>query len=191
MSKPYLITSHQKNKCCHWISFFIQLSQTLKDWVVKTYGLTQNCKESKTNLHLLISNLRLLFKVTKNCSEASTVMTNTTLLPPKNKVKEVKVDDKKLEAVPEFSYLGDNMLSSGGGCGLAAITYCKCASGKFCQLPPLLTSRNLPLLIPRSGVFNMCEECDAACSIDFRGSDNGYTGLPLAYNDLAMIHLDL
>ena len=29
-------------------------------------------------------------------------------------VKEVKVDDEKLEAVPEFCYLGD-MLSDGGG----------------------------------------------------------------------------
>ena len=73
----------------------------------------------------------------------------------KNEVKEVKVDDKKLEAVPEFSYLGDNMLSSGGGCELAAITCCKCASGKFCQLLPLLTSRSLPLL-NRGLVYSTC-----------------------------------
>ena len=36
-------------------------------------------------------------------------------------VKEVKVDDETLEAVPEFCYLGD-MLSARGGCELAAVT---------------------------------------------------------------------
>ena len=41
-------------------------------------------------------------------------------------MKEMKVDDEKLEAVPEFCYLGD-MLSAGGGCELAAVTCCKCA----------------------------------------------------------------
>ena len=34
-------------------------------------------------------------------------------------MKEVKVDDEKLETVPEFCYLGD-MLSAGGGCELAS-----------------------------------------------------------------------
>ena len=60
-------------------------------------------------------------------------------------VKEVKVDDEKLETVPEFCYLGD-MLSAGGGCELAAITCCKCAWGKF---------RNLPLLT-RGRVYSSC-----------------------------------
>ena len=41
-------------------------------------------------------------------------------------VKEVLVDDEKVEAVPEFCYLGD-MLSAGGGCKLAAVTHCKTA----------------------------------------------------------------
>ena len=41
-------------------------------------------------------------------------------------VKEVLVDDKKVEAVPEFCYLGD-MLSAGGGCELATVTHCKSA----------------------------------------------------------------
>ena len=52
---------------------------------------------------------------------------------------------EKLEAVPEFCYLGD-MLSAGGGCELAAITRCKCAWGKFRQLLPFLTNHHLPLL---------------------------------------------
>ena len=69
-------------------------------------------------------------------------------------VKEVKIDDEKLEAVPEFCYLGD-MLFAGGGCELAAVTRCKCAWGKFCQLLPLLTNRNLPLLI-RGRVYSSC-----------------------------------
>ena len=60
-------------------------------------------------------------------------------------VKELKVDDEKLEAGPEFCYLGD-MLSAGGGCELAAVTSCKCAWDKFCQLLPFLTNRNLPLV---------------------------------------------
>ena len=49
--------------------------------------------------------------------------------------------------------LGD-ILSAGSGCKLAAIACCKCAWGKFRQLLPLLTNRNLPLL-QRLGVFNM------------------------------------
>ena len=60
-------------------------------------------------------------------------------------VKEVKVDEEKHEAVPKFCYLGD-MLSVGGGCQIAAITQCECVWGKFRQLLPLLTNRNLPLL---------------------------------------------
>ena len=69
-------------------------------------------------------------------------------------VKEVKVDDEKLEVVPEFCYLGD-MLSAGDGCELAAVTHCRCAWGKFRQLLPLLTNRNLPLLT-RGRVYSSC-----------------------------------
>ena len=60
-------------------------------------------------------------------------------------VKELKVEDEKQKAGPEFCYLED-MLSAGGGCELAAVTSCKCALDKFCQLLPFLTNRNLPLL---------------------------------------------
>ena len=69
-------------------------------------------------------------------------------------VKEVQVDDKKVEAVPEFCYLGD-MLSAGGGYELAAVTRCELAWGKFHQLLLLLTNRNLPLLI-RGQVYSTC-----------------------------------
>ena len=60
-------------------------------------------------------------------------------------MKEVKVDDKKLEAVPEFCYLGD-MLSAGGGCELAAVTRCICA----CNCSPFSLSEMCPLL-PEAG----------------------------------------
>ena len=69
-------------------------------------------------------------------------------------MKEVQVDDETVEAVPEFCYLGD-MLSAGGGCELAAVTRCKSAWGKFRQLLPLLTNRNLPLLT-RGRVYSTC-----------------------------------
>ena len=49
-------------------------------------------------------------------------------------VRVVKVEKEQLEAVSEFCYLGD-MLSAGGGCELAAVTPCKCDTGKFCYLP--------------------------------------------------------
>ena len=58
-------------------------------------------------------------------------------------VKEVLVEDEKVEAVPEFCYLGD-MLSAGGGCELAAFTHCKSAKGKFRQQLPLHTNHNPP-----------------------------------------------
>ena len=47
------------------------------------------------------------------------------------------------------------MLSAGGGCTLAAVTRCKSAWGKFRQLLPLLTNRNLPLLT-RGRVYSTC-----------------------------------
>ena len=67
---------------------------------------------------------------------------------------EVEVGNEKLEVVPEFCYLGD-MLSAGGGCELAAITRCKCVWGKFQQLLPLLTNRQVPLLT-RGKVYSSC-----------------------------------
>ena len=66
----------------------------------------------------------------------------------------LEVGNEKLEVVPEFCYLGD-MLSVGGGCELAAITRCKCAWGKFRQLLPLLTNRQVPLLT-RVKVYSSC-----------------------------------
>ena len=45
-------------------------------------------------------------------------------------VKEVQVQEEKVEGVPGFCYLGD-MLSAGGGCELAAVTHSKSAWGKF------------------------------------------------------------
>ena len=41
-------------------------------------------------------------------------------------VKEVLVDDEKVEAVPEFCYMGDR-LTAGVGWELAAVTHCKSA----------------------------------------------------------------
>ena len=69
-------------------------------------------------------------------------------------VSEVEVGNEKLEVVLMFCYLGD-MLSAGGGCELAAITRCKCAWDKFCQLLPLLPSRHLSLLT-RGKVYSSC-----------------------------------
>ena len=71
-------------------------------------------------------------------------------------VKEVKVDDEKLEAVPEFCYLGD-MLSAGGGCELAAVTRCECAWGKFRQLLPLFTRGRVYSICVRSGMLHAAE----------------------------------
>ena len=71
--------------------------------------------------------------------------------------KEVKVDDKKLEAVPEFCYVGD-MLSAGGGCELAAVTRCKFAWG---QVPPTAPPSHQSPSAPcdqRSGLFNLSKE---------------------------------
>ena len=88
-------------------------------------------------------------------------------------VKEVLVDDEKLEAVQEFCYLGD-MLFAGGGCELAAVTRCKYAWGKFRQLLPLFHKPQCAPCNQRPGVFNMYKECDAACWRDL-AHDSGYT----------------
>ena len=55
----------------------------------------------------------------------------------------VKVGDSLLDAVDRFCYLGDT-LSAGGGCTTAAIARCRSAWGKFRELLPLLTARDLP-----------------------------------------------
>ena len=52
----------------------------------------------------------------------------------------------------QICYLGD---SAGSGCELAAVTRCKCAWGKFRQLLPLLTNRNVPL-DTRGRVYSKC-----------------------------------
>ena len=61
-------------------------------------------------------------------------------------MKEVKINDEMLKAVPELCYLW-NMLSVGGGCELAVVSLCKCSWGRFCQLLPLPINRNLLVLI--------------------------------------------
>ena len=67
---------------------------------------------------------------------------------------EFEVGNEKLEVVPKFCYLKD-MLPAGGSCELAAITRCNCACGKFRQLLPLLTNRQVPLLT-RGKVYSSC-----------------------------------
>ena len=67
---------------------------------------------------------------------------------------EVEVGGGELEVVPEFCCLGD-VLSAGGGCGLAAVARCGCAWGRFRQLLPLLTNRQVPLLT-RGRVCSSC-----------------------------------
>ena len=94
-------------------------------------------------------------------------------------MKEVQVDDEKVEAVPEFCYLGD-IISAGGGCELAAVTRCKSAWGKFQQLLPHLTTRNLPLLT-RGRVYSTCVR-----SVMLHGAETWATLNRLRPNDHAM-----
>ena len=52
------------------------------------------------------------------------------------------VQDKKLDVVDSFCYLGDT-IGAGGGCDLSVITRIRSAWGKFRELLPILTSRAL------------------------------------------------
>ena len=61
----------------------------------------------------------------------------------------VQVGDSTLDNVDRFCYLGD-MLSAGGGCMAAAIARTGSAWGKFRELLPLLTDRDLPLKLKGS-----------------------------------------
>ena len=88
-------------------------------------------------------------------------------------VKEDQVDDEKVEAAPEFCYLGD-MLSAGGGCELAAVTRCKLAWDNFQQLLSPLHQPKPATFDQRSSVFNLCEKCNAVCGRNM-GYDCGYT----------------
>ena len=89
---------------------------------------------------------------------------------------EVEVGNEKLEVVPEFCYLGD--ILSAGGCELAAITRCKCAWGKFRQLLPLHTNRQVPLLT-RGKVYSSCVRSVMLHAADL-GHEGGYTEPSLA-----------
>ena len=52
------------------------------------------------------------------------------------------VQDKKLDVVDSFCYLGDT-IGAGGGCDFSVITRIRSAWGKFRELSPILTSRAL------------------------------------------------
>ena len=95
-------------------------------------------------------------------------------------VKEVMIDDEKLEVVPEFCYLGD-MLSTGDGCELASITRCKCAWVNFRQLLPLLANGHLSLLT-RGRVYSTCVRRAMLHSAETVSTLNRFRR-----NDLAMV----
>ena len=52
------------------------------------------------------------------------------------------MQDKKLDVVDSFCYLGDT-IGAGGGCDLSVITRIRSAWGKFWELLPILTSHAL------------------------------------------------
>ena len=54
----------------------------------------------------------------------------------------ILVQDKKLDVVDSFCYLGDT-IGAGGGCDLSVITRIRSAWGQFRELLPILTSRAL------------------------------------------------
>ena len=108
-----------------------------------------------------------------------------------------KVNEEKLESVPEIHYLG-NILSLGCGCELASPTHCKNAGANcfpfsstaitvqfsFLRVPRGTTIRckaDLQILSfvysqtdegfnHKSGVLNMCEGHNGACDRDWLGS---------------------
>ena len=67
---------------------------------------------------------------------------------------EVGTGDDKLEVVTDFCYLGD-MLSSGGGCELAAGTRCKTAWKQIRELLPILTNKHISTAT-RGRVYSSC-----------------------------------
>ena len=50
-------------------------------------------------------------------------------------MKEVKVDDVIVEAVPESCYIG-GIISAGGGCEMAVVTSCKCSWASSANCSP-------------------------------------------------------
>ena len=63
------------------------------------------------------------------------------------------MQDKKLDVVDSFCYLGDT-IGAGGGCVLSVITRIRSAWGKFRELLPILTSRALSY-ITRGQIYSM------------------------------------
>ena len=109
----------------------------------------------------------------------------------------VGVGGRGLEVVLGFCCLGD-VLSAGGGCGLAAVPRCGCAWGGFRQLLPLLADRRVPLLaggkvysscvggvMLRAGCGGRCTgpslawwPCHGPLDLQCRGRGWGGLGLP-------------
>ena len=63
-------------------------------------------------------------------------------------------DGEPLESVDSFCYLGD-MLSAGGGCESAVITRGRTAWGKYRDLLPILSSKNVALRT-KGRVYDTC-----------------------------------
>ena len=63
------------------------------------------------------------------------------------------MQDKKLDVVYSFCYLGDT-IGAGGGCDLSVITRIRSAWGKFRELLPILTSHALSY-ITRGQIYSM------------------------------------
>ena len=98
------------------------------------------------------------------------------------------MQDKKLDVVDSFCYLGDT-IGAGGGCDLSVITRIRSAWGKFRELLPILTSRALSY-ITRGQIYSTyirtvllyASECWAPNVNDL---------LKLQRNDRAMIRWDM
>ena len=83
-----------------------------------------------------------------------------------------QIDAETVKAVPELRYPGD-MLSVGGGCELAAVTWCKMSFSKFHQLFFLIINCNLPPLVRglgqstlvRSVTLHQAETCHRVMTV--------------------------
>ena len=93
------------------------------------------------------------------------------------------MQDKKLDVVDSFCYLGDT-IGAGGHCDLSVITRIRSAWGKFRELLPILTSRALSY-ITRGQIYSTY-----ICTVLYtseRWAPNVNDLLKLQRNDRAMI----